>query len=828
METSNNYSSFEGWRAGMVANYLKIAWRNLLKNKLYSFINIFGLAIGLTCFLLISLYVLDELSYDRHFADADRIYRINSGIKFGGAEMKLAVSSDPFGPTLKKDYAEIEQYVRLYANNSRRFIKKGNEFLVENNCFHADSTFFDVFSLKVIEGNPKTALTEPNTIAISKTAAQKYFGNAPALGQTLRIGVQNTASYKVSAVFEDMPINSHFRTNLIFPFQNITDYNFGSFLSHNFHTYIKLKEGVDYKQFEKKFDVVIDKYVLPQAKQFMQINSMDDFRKTGNYLIYSLIPLLDIYLKSDRIYELDTHGNIQYVYIFSIVALFLLLIACINFMNLSTARSANRAKEVGIRKVMGTPRQSLITQFMAESTLTSYLAFGLALLFTILLIPYFNEVAGKEFTFKTLFQPQYLPFLLVLPLLVGLLAGYYPSFFLSSFKPIEVLKSKLNASFKQSSFRNALVTFQFVTSLVLVISTFIIYKQLNYIQSKNLGFSKDQVLVVTGTSSLRDNNDVFKEEVKKMAGVKSATFAGYLPVANSSRNDNTFSKETVMDAKNGFNMQVWTIDEDYIPTLGIELIKGRNFSKAFGTDSSAIIINEETAKILGTGNPIGKQLYTSDGNDSKQTITLTVVGVVKNFHFSSLRENVGPLCFRFGRSAWVTAFKINTHNTPHLINQIEAKWKQLAPEMPFNYHFLDESFDEMYRAEQRIGKVALIFAALTVLIACLGLFGLITYIAEQRTKEIGVRKVLGASIWSIVQLLSKDFLKLVLIAFVIAAPLAYYTMSSWLKDFAFRTQISGWIFVIAGGITVLIALFTISYQSIKAALMNPINSLKSE
>jgi putative ABC transport system permease protein len=554
---------------------------------------------------------------------------------------------------------------------------------------------------------------------------------------------------------------------------------------------------------------------------------MKDFEKAGNYLHYSLTPLLDIHLKSDRIYELSANSDIQYVYIFSIVALFLLLIACINFMNLSTARSANRAKEVGIRKVMGTQRSNLIMQFMSESVLTSYLAFGFSLILTILFIPYFNEIAAKQFSYKSLFQSQYVPFLILLPLIVGVLAGYYPSFFLSSFRPIEVLKSKINANFKRSNFRNTLVTFQYVTSLVLVISTFIIYKQINYIQHKNLGFSKDQVLVVTGTASLRDNNDVFKEEVKKIAGVKNAAFAGFLPVSNSSRSDNAFSTEAVFTAQNGFSMQIWDIDEDYIPTLDMKVLKGRNFSKSFSTDSSAIILNEQAVKLLGFTDPIGKKLYTKT-DDPNQVIGLTIVGVVKNFHYESMREAVGPLCFRYGRSAWATAFKINSNEPQTLIKQIEAKWKALAPEMPFNYHFMNESFDEMYRAEQRIGEIALIFALLTVLIACMGLFGLITYIAEQRTKEIGVRKVLGASIWSIVQLLSKDFLKLVCIAFIIATPLAYYAMYTWLNDFVFRTDISPWIFVGAGAVTLLIAVLTVSYQAIRAALMNPVKSLKTE
>ena len=810
----------------MLRNYLKIAWRNLLKNKLYSIINIFGLAIGLTCFLLISLYVVDELSYDRYLKDADRIYRVHSDIKFGGTEMKMALSSDPFGPTLKKDYPEVEQYVRLYADNSRRFIRKGNEFLVEHNCVNADSTFFEVFPFHILEGDAKTALNAPNTVVVSQSVAKKYFGSSSALGKTLSTGVHNPQEYKVTAVYEDIPQNSHFRTNIIFSFKNV-DYKFGNFLSHNFYTYIKLKKGTDYKQLEAKFDGLLDKYILPQARVFVDIKSMDEFEKAGNYLQYSLMPLLDIHLKSNKLYEFGVNGNIEYVYIFSIVALFLLLIACINFMNLSTARSANRAKEVGIRKVLGTERNSLIGQFMAESILTSYVAFGIALVFTTVLLPYFNQIAGKEFTPTTMYQPAYLPFLLALPLGVGVLAGYYPSFFLSSFKPIEVLKSKLNANFKRSNFRNAFVTFQFVTSLVLVISTFIIYRQLNYIQHKNLGFSKDQVLVITGTSSLGENNRVFKEEVKKMAGVKAGAFAGYLPVANSSRSDNSYSKTPVIDVKNGFNMQNWIVDEEYIPTLGMEIIKGRNFSKAFGADSSSIIINEETAKLLGYDDPVGKTIYTSEGDASKP-ITLTIIGVVKNFHYSSMRENVGPLSFRYGRSGWDMAFKINTADPQQLIKRIEAQWQQLSTGMPFNYHFLDDSFNEMYQAEQRVGTIALIFAILTIFIACLGLFGLITYIAEQRTKEIGVRKVLGANLWSIVGLLSKDFLKLVGIAFLIAAPLAYYAMNTWLEDFAFRVEIPLWIFVAAGVSTMLLAFLTVSFQSIKAALMNPVKSLKSE
>jgi putative ABC transport system permease protein len=808
----------------MLKNYFKIAWRNLLKNKTFSFINIFGLAVGLCCFILISLYVIDELSYDRHFKNADRIYRINSDIHFGGSDMKMSQSADPMGAALKKDYPQVEQFTRLYTNYGSNFIKKGNEFINEARIAHADSTFFDMFSIQVLEGNSKTALDAPNTIAISRSMAQKYFQTTQAVGKTLEVGIMRKTIYNITAVYEDIPVNSHFNFDFICSMKNV-QYEWGNFMSHNFQTYIRLQEGTDYKAFGKNFEKVIAKYIFPNLSQLMNIKSLDEMKKTGNSLEYSLFPMTDIHLKSDRAFEISVGGNIQYVYIFGAVALFLLLIACINFMNLSTARSANRAKEVGIRKVLGTEKNTLIGQFIAESALTSYIAMALALLMMVFLMPAFNELSAKSFSTATLFKPKFLPFLLFLPLFVGILAGYYPAFFLSSYKPIEVLKSKLNTSFAKSNLRSILVMFQFVVSLTLIISTIIVYQQLNYIQSKKVGFDKDQVLVLGGTGALKENQEAFKNEISQLAGVKSATGANFLPVSNSSRNDNTFSKDAVMNKDNGFNMQVWRIDYNYISTLGMALAKGRNFSKAFGTDSSGIIINETTAKLLGHADPIGKKVYSGDGSE---IIGYTIIGVVKNFHFASLRENIGPLCMLLGVNRNGLAFKVNTTDMPNLLSQIESKWKKIAPDIPFLHSFLDESFDEMYRAEQRIGKVALIFAFLTILIACLGLFGLVTYMTEQRIKEIGIRKVLGASIPSIIGMLSKDFFKLVIISFCIASPIAYFAMKNWLQDFAFRVDINWWTFALSGLGSVLIALLTVSYQAIKAALMNPVKSLKTE
>ncbi len=810
----------------MFKNYLKIAWRNLLKNRTFSIINIAGLAIGLACFILIVLYVMHEISYDRFHAKADRIYRINSDIRFGGTDLKLAVCSDPMGATLKKDFPQVEQYTRLYNSSGSKLIKKGNEFINEQAVVHADSTFFDVFTFPAISGDTKTALNEPNTVVLTKLAAEKYFGSTDAVGKMLETDDNNSTLYKVTAVINDMPENSHFRFDFLFSMDNV-QYGWGNYLSHNFQTYIVLQKGTSAREFEKNFTGLIDKYILPQAKQFMDISSMDDFKKTGNKLDYSLMPMTSIHLRSDRFPELGVNGNLQYVYIFSAAALFILLIACVNFMNLSTARSANRAREVGIRKVLGTEKRSLVGQFLTESTLMVFLGMVIAVAIAALSIGYFNNMSGVNLSITALFQPGYIAFLLLLAIATGVLAGLYPAFFLSGFKPITVLKGKITKGKSRDLFRSSLVVFQFFTSIVLIVGTIVVFRQLNYIQNKKIGFSKEQLLIVNGTGALKTQADAFRNEVAKLSGVKGSSFATYLPVSNSSRSDNTFSTEAVMNEKNGFNMQVWNVDHDYIPTLGMEMAKGRNFSREFGSDSTGLVINEATAKIIGVDNPVGRKLYTSDGNGPNNT-AYTIIGVVKNFNFESLRQNIGPLCMRLGNNKSSAAFKVSTSDLKGLLTSIEKQWKEMAPGMPFSYQFLDEAFDSMYRAEQRVSKVALSLAALAIFIACLGLFGLATYMAEQRTKEIGVRKVLGASVSNIVSMLSLDFAKLVLIGAVIAFPVAWYAMDRWLQDFAYRVNLGWWIFLLAAAITLMIALMTVIVQAIKAAIANPVKSLRTE
>jgi putative ABC transport system permease protein len=810
----------------MIKNYLTIAWRNLRKNKIYSFINIIGLAIGLASFLLITLYIMDELSYDRYNEQANRIYRINSDIKLGGGELHMPVTSDMMGQLLIKDNPSIEKYTRIYASSGSKLIKKNKVFIIEEHVAHVDSTFFDVFTLPAISGNTHTALNEPNTVVITESTAKKYFNSTDVLGKTIETNDEKTPLYKITAVIKDIPSNSHFHFDFMFSMKN-AGYQWGQLTSHNFHTYLLLKPGSDYKQLEKNFEQYINKYVLPSVKQFLKIDNMDEFRKSGNTLDYTLIPLTKIHLHSDRSFELSAPGNIQYVYIFGAVALFILVIACINFMNLTTARSANRAKEVGIRKVLGTERKFLIFQFLTESTMMALLSLVLAIVIAYLVLPVFNDVANKSMHMDSLFSSRILPLLLALPIVVGLFAGSYPAFFLSAFRPIEVLKGKLKLGSNTTSLRSVLVVFQFATSIILIVGTLVIYKQLNYIQSKDLGYNKDQVLTIQNTYVLGDQAKAFKNSILQMNGVASGTLSSFLPVSASSRNDNTYFKDPTFNLNSSIDMQTWRIDYDYFKTLGMQIIKGRGFSPDYGSDSMAIVINETTAQFLGIGDdPIGKKLYTLD--DNKKTIFYHVIGVVKNFNFESLKQGIGPLAFFLGDRSGMASFKVKTANITGLISKIETLWKQMSPTMPFTYSFLDESFNDMYRSEQRVGKIALIFSTLAILIACMGLSGLATFIAEQRTKEIGIRKVLGASVQGVVGLLSKDFLKLVAIAFVIAAPISIWAMNRWLSDFTYRIHLEWWIVAVAGVLAIFIALATVSVQAIRAAIANPVNSLKNE
>ncbi len=809
----------------MIKNYLKTALRNLWKNKSYTALNIIGLAIGLATCLLIMLYTTNELSYDKYNKKADRIYRINNEIKFGGNNFDLAVTGALMGRFAIKELPQIEQYCRLSRNWSSILIKKENRNLREDKVVYADSTLFDIFTLPMIAGNPKTALVAPHSIVITETIAKKYFNRTNVVGESMII--DDTVPYRVTAVINDMPVESHFRFDIFLPMSQVVDSRTGSWLNENFNTYLLVKPNVSISKLNDDLEKMLIRETAPELKSVTN-QDMAEFKKTGGFIRNSLTPLKDIHLHSNRIGELQPNGSPEYVYIFSVVAIFILVIACVNFMNLSTARSANRAKEVGVRKVLGSLRQNLIGQFLTESLLMSFISLIFALLIAWSLLPYFNILSAKNIHLNMFFHSNMLFAILILVPFVGLLAGSYPAFYLSAFQPIDVLKGKLAKGFKGSFFRNSLVVFQFAISIILIVGTIVIYNQLHFIRNKDIGFNREQVLIIKGTDALNDQTDAFKNELKKMSGVKDVTVTAFLPVEGYRSND-TYFTSPLMDMKTAISMQRWRIDDHYISTLGLHIDHGRNFSAQFPTDSDAVIINEAAARFLGLAGALHKKLYEIKEVTPKAIIKeCEIIGVVKNFNFSSLRDVVTPLCFRYAEDNSSIAIRLNTSNYNGLIAQIQKKWESLAAGQPFDYAFMNDQFDNLYKSEQRTGQLFITFAVLAIFIASLGLFGLSAYAAEQRTREIGIRKVLGASVGNITRMLSKEFLKLVIISAVIAFPLAWWAMNKWLQDFAYRVQIGWWIFAVAGITVLMIALLTVSLQAIKAAVANPVKSLRTE
>jgi len=810
----------------MFKNYLKVALRNLWKNKAFSAINIVGLSAGLAVCLLIVLYVKDELSYDKNNDQAGNIYRLDADIFFNGTQFTSATSPAPLAPTLMKDYPQIVQYVRL-RNFGDILVKKDNQNIQNHNAVFTDSTFFQVFSIPMIAGNRLTALNEPNSIVIDETTAKKYFNSTDVVGKTLY--VDNSVNCKITGVIKDIPSQSHFHFSFIRPMHDTYHDDQGDWLSNNYASYVLARPGVTQASLQKEVNATIDNYLAKQLEQVLH-TSANDMKKGGNHFLYPVMPLTDIHLHSNKSYEFEANGNIAYVYIFSVIAIFILLIACVNFMNLSTARSANRAKEVGIRKVAGSLRSNLITQFLTESVLMSFFSLLLALGIAWLLLPLFNQLAGKEMSMFTLFSSWLLPVLIALIIVVGCIAGSYPAFYLSSFQPVQVLKGSIAKGFKGSWLRSGLVVFQFFISITLIIGTMVIYNQLNYIRSREIGYNRDQVLVINNTYSLGNQTKTFRQEMLKISGVQSAAVAGSLPT-ETGFNQNGWFKEPTLDAKQVTIITGFYADQNYIPTLGMRMAAGRNFSLDFPTDSSAAIINETAAKLLGFKNPLNETLYRPNGYASTGGFTSKayhIIGVVKDFNFSSMHDKVGPLIIELGENYGRVAMRIYTKNIPALMSQVQNKWNSMAPGQPFSYSFLDADFNKMYSAEQRTGKLFITFAVFAIFIASLGLFGLVTYAAEQRIKEIGIRKVLGASVLNLVGMLSKDFLKLVIVSALIAFPLAWWAMNKWLQDFAYRVDISWWVFAVAGVIAATIALITVSLQAIRAAIANPVKSLRTE
>jgi len=809
----------------MIRNYIKTAFRSLLKNRGFTVLNILGLSLGLGSCLLIIFYVADELSYDRYNTKASRIYRVNEDLKLGENNVLYAVCMPPLAKTLKAEFPYVENTVRIKTVWPKH-VKIGDDRIMESGFAFADPSLFDVFTLPMIIGSPKTALAEPNSVVITESTAKKYFKNTEAIGKI--IVVNDNTPLKVTGVIKDIPKQSHFNFNFFVSMSSFKDSESNEWLRSDYNTYILFKEASDHKKLEAALPAFLNKFSGNDMRNQLH-QSMADFERGGSFFRLNLTALTDIHLNSNRSGELSPNSTIQYVYVFSAIALFILLIACVNFTNLSTARSANRAREVGVRKVLGSAKKHLIGQFLTESVLLTLVATIIAFFAAAALLPAFNQLSGKDLVVDRTSLTWLIPALIFITVFVGILAGSYPAFYLSAFRPIDVLKGKLTAGFKGSGLRSFLVILQFSISIFLIIGTLVIYNQLHYIQSKDLGYNRNQVLIIKNTFELNNQANVFNNDVKQLPGVVNTTMTGFLPTSgwNSTA---TFFKNAAFNQKEALFPQVWEIDEDYVNTLGMKMAAGRSFSSQMLTDSSGIIINEAAAKFLGINQPLNKPLYRSNGGN--QTVANSklyhIIGVVKDFNFSSLRDVISPVVLVLAKNTASLSIRVKTTNLPALLAQIKEKWKGVSTGVPMDYSFMDQDFDATYRTEQRAGKVFVVFTTLAIVIACLGLFGLAAYAAEQRAKEIGIRKILGASIITIMGMLSFDFVKLVFIAMLISIPAGWFLMNKWLEGFAYRVNIQWWVPALAGFIAVFIAFVTISFQSVKAALGNPVDSLRNE
>ncbi|MCC6287433.1 MAG: ABC transporter permease [Chitinophagaceae bacterium] len=808
----------------MFRNYLKIAIRNLMKYRFISFINLFGLTIGLTCCLLITTYILNELSYDKWNTKAENIYRVTRTFKNtnGNIALKLSSISPPFGYYFPTEFPEIQKMTRLLENGPIPTRYKDKIFN-EKGLYFADENLFDVFSLKIIRGNAKKALEAPFSVMMTEETAKKYFGDEDPINKVIRFNSQFDA--KVNGIYKSFPSNSHMHPEMLVSFNTLKDStvygenglrtNWGN---NSFFTYLLLPPRYNAANLERRFPAFIDKHMADEYKGY----------KPSSLTTLGLQKLTDIHLYSHTDYEAEPNGDISRVYIFSAIALFILLIACINYMNLSTARSTLRAKEIGIRKVIGAGKKELIFQFLSESVLICIVAAAIALLLTWAAIPGLNRLSGQQLSFQTLLGKRILIPLLFTPFIVGIISGIYPALFMSSFQPVKTLKGLFKAGGAGISFRKVLVVSQFAISIILIITTVIVFQQLHYMQTKSLGFDKDRVLTINYTNEVSKQYEAFRTQLLQNASFKDITRSSRIPTGRLLDNMgasvmNGDSLQPVVS-----DIKYVSCDYDFINTFGISLAAGRFFSRDYGTDTMNYVINQSAVKAIGwktDQEAIGKD-FKYGGNRGH------IVGVIRDFHFESMHQAIVPVVLIMPPPSAPyfnnISIKISGNNTAAALQALEHKWKQFFPETPYEYTFLDENFDRLYEAEQRQANIFTSFACIAIFIACLGLFGLSAFAISQRIKEIGVRKVLGASTNALVVLLAKDFMKLVAIAAVVAFPVAWYAMNNWLRDFAYRVNIHWWVFVIAGLIAALIAFATVSFQAIKAALANPVKSLRTE
>ena len=794
----------------MIKNLLLVALRNFKRDKSYSFLNILGLTIGITFSLFLIFYIKDELSYDRYNEKASRIYRINAHIKEADKDtMRWAVTPFPMAPALANDYPEVEEAVR-FINNGKVMYKNGDLRIYEDKVFVVDSNLFRVFTYKFLAGDPLTVLKDPKTMVLTRSVAKKFFGNTNCMGKTLENASGDV--YKITGVIEDVPKNSHILFNILISRSSLPADFARSWGGFGFYTYVLLKPNTNVASFEKKLQPMYDKYL---ASIFAQYNIK---------MRFGAQPITSIHLHSDMANEPEELGSMSYIYIFSAVAFFMLLIACINYMNLTTARSARRAKEIGIRKVTGSSKLQLVSQFLIESTLTAVFALILSFGLIALLLPTFNSLSGKFISFETLLKPDTILIMLAVILFVGVVGGSYPAFYLSKFNPVSVLKGSLSKGSSNVALRRILVVVQFSISMIMLICTWIVYDQLKYLRNKDMGFNKEQVLVANANSNsdIRSKILAFKNEMRSNPQVLAVSTSQAVP--GNGVNFNLFT----IESKNGWvdkGVDCYAVDEDYFKTLGMKIVKGRNFTGLSDTLRS-IIVNENMVKEFGWAeNAMGKRIKFPDDTTGNY---FEVVGVVKDFNQKSLYNPITPLILFYAPNSNSIQMKLDAGNIPATIAGIEAKWKASFPELPFQYTFLDQDFNSQYAADQKRGKIFTAFSISTILITCLGLLGLIAFTTQQRQKEISIRKVMGANTGQLVPLMTKNFVLLVGLSCLIAFPVAWYFMDKWLKIFPYNTGLSVGPFIFSAIVVLIITLMTVIFHTLKAALANPVKSLRTE
>lgn len=812
----------------MLRNYILTTLRILSRQKVYSVINIFGLMLGITSTLLLVLYIVDELNYDRFHPDANRIYRAVMNANLNGQSFSTISTGFPIAEALMNDVPEVQEVTRVTRWNTMPVRYEDKRF-TESGYVWADSNFFSFFNgYELIAGNPSDALKGPNKVVITERAARKYFGYTGAgdrtpIGKLFYFGSDGAIQAEVTGIAADPPHHAHLQFDFLVSMYTWDALRYPQlWMNSAVVTYFKLHPGASASGMDAKYDYFVNKYIALEIEQFLNM-SMDQFAASGSYIRFSTQALTDIHLHSQFPDELEPNGNIRYLYLFGLIAVFLILLACINFMNLSTARASNRAKEVGIRKTVGALRSKLIGQFMMESYLYTIIAVLFALMFVSMSLNLFNIITAKNILFSALLNPLFVAGLTVFTIIVGAVAGSYPAFYLTSFKPAEVLKGKVRAGMRRSGIRNALVVFQFFISIGLIIASLMVFQQLKYVQNQNLGYDKDNIMTLMHTMSLERNADAFRNELLQHAEVKGVTFVSRMPP-----NIDWSSTFRMKDTGNEQLLTVYVTDYDALETMGYQLVAGRFFSRDFPSDSAGVLLNEAAMRHMGWDTHEGKKLISRYA--SLEEYEVEVLGVLRDFNYESLKNNIRPMIVLLHPGTNMEAgIRFTSPDIRRNIEMVEKLWKKYAPDAPFEYSFLDANFAAKYKAEERMGQVFIIFTGLAIIIACLGLLGLATYSAEQRAKEISVRKVMGASVTQLVLLLSKDFARLIIIAFVLAIPLTLYLLNKyWLTGFAYRIGFNPWIIGGAGLLALVLALLTISFQALKAASGNPVDSLKSE